>query len=192
MHLIKIFCVTSAFGNLDVGRAGSRGRDFFEATAESFMEQFVTEPTHSSGNTLDLILCNRDDLVKDVKLESRIGKSDHDLIAFKLCSNAKRGKNQLPTCNLGKGNYAVMRTAVKGIDWGEELGDKTINENWNSIRGCIRDLMSEHIPLKKNRKKNDPPWMNGEIRQSITEKKSAWKKWKETGKWKDEAEYKKK
>ena len=47
------------------------------------------------------------------------------MIAFKLNSDAKRGKNHRPTWNFGKANYAVMRTAMKEIDWREELGDKT-------------------------------------------------------------------
>ena len=38
------------------GSAGSKGRDFYEATTEAFFEQHVTEPSHASGNILDLVL----------------------------------------------------------------------------------------------------------------------------------------
>ena len=76
------------------GTSGSRGCGFYEATEEVFLEQFVTTPTHNSGNVLDLILCNREEMVKEVKAEGRIGRSDHDMIGFKLCVNTIRNKNQ--------------------------------------------------------------------------------------------------
>ena len=53
-------------------------------------------------------------------------------------------------------------------------------------------MMEKYIPTKKRRQDNDPPWMDAEIKKLILDKKKAWKKWKETGKLKDQAEYKKK
>ena len=45
------------------GRAGARGRPFFEAVSDRFMQQHVEGETHISGNTLDLILSDTEDLV---------------------------------------------------------------------------------------------------------------------------------
>ena len=66
------------------GRSGNKGREFFEVTMEQFMYQLVTEPTHKSGYLLDLVLCNREEMISDVRNECRLGKSDHNLIAFKM------------------------------------------------------------------------------------------------------------
>ena len=135
--------------------------------------------THTSGNILDLILCNREELVKEVRTEGRIGRSDHDLVAFKMCIATNRVNDSRPTWNFGKADFAVMRQKMGSIDWTEKLDNKTTNEMWISIRGCVRGLMDEHIPIRRGKRNKDPPWMDGEIRRCIAEKKKAWKKWKE-------------
>ena len=117
------------------GTSGSRGCGFYEATEEVFLEQLVTTPTHNSGNILDLILCNREELVKEVRAEGRIGRSDHDLIGFKLCINAKKTKNQHAMLNFGKANFTEMRKEMANIDWRRNLEGKSTNEMWLYIRG---------------------------------------------------------
>ena len=75
------------------GRAGAKGRDFLEATMEVFMDQHVRFPTHASGNIIDLVLCNREDMIQAVRAKGRVGKSNHDLIAFQLCLREKKETN---------------------------------------------------------------------------------------------------
>ena len=53
--------------NWETGTTAARGRDFFEATTAAGMDQFVNEPTHISGNTLDLILCNKGEMINAVR-----------------------------------------------------------------------------------------------------------------------------
>ena len=77
-----------------MGTAGSKGRKFHEATTEMFMEQLVNEATHRSGDTLDLILCDQEILVNEVTTGGRLGKSDHDIIAFKLCVDNQKEPSQ--------------------------------------------------------------------------------------------------
>ena len=109
------------------GQAGSKGRDFHEVTMEQYMEQLVTEPTHKSGNILDLVLCNREDMVNDVKNESRIGKSDHDLITFKMSVATEKARERM-SLNYGKANFEDMRAATANINWKRELAEKNVNE----------------------------------------------------------------
>ena len=46
--------------------------------------------THISGNILDLVLCNREGMINDVRAEGRIGKSDHDLVSFMVVVEKKK------------------------------------------------------------------------------------------------------
>ena len=154
------------------------------------MEQLVTEPTHKSGNILDLVLCNREDMINDVKNECRIGKSDHNLIMFKMTIVKEKGKDQM-SLNYGKAQFDEMRTATAEINWKEELMAKNVNEMWHSIKGHVLKLMNEFIPWKKRKNGKNPPWIDGDVKKCIREKKMAWKKWKETKKEKDREEYKK-
>ena len=100
-----------------VGTAGTRGCDFFEATQEAFMEQHVDESTHRSGNVLDLILCNQENMVKEVKAEGRLGKSDHDILSFDLCIATDGEKRQKLSLNFAKAKFTAMREAAQKIDW---------------------------------------------------------------------------
>ena len=45
------------------GRAGAKGRPFYDAISDRFMQQYVEEGTHISGNILDLVICNAEGMV---------------------------------------------------------------------------------------------------------------------------------
>ena len=49
-----------------------------------FMHQYVDKVTQTSGNILDLIVCEADGLVENVNKAGKLGKSDHEtIIVFK-------------------------------------------------------------------------------------------------------------
>ena len=64
----------------------------------------MEEPTHTSGNILDLVLTDKEGLVSDVKLMGRIGMSDHELILPCKCREQKQfrqaDKPKIPTRKL--------------------------------------------------------------------------------------------
>ena len=97
-------------------RSGSKGREFYDATAEVFMEQYVKFPTHSSGNVLDLVLCNRENMIQEVKAEGRVGKSDHDLITFEICVGGRKEMKKRLTYNYRKADFAAMRKSISEIN----------------------------------------------------------------------------
>ena len=171
------------------GCAGGKGREFYDATAEMFMEQHVEEATHRSGNMLDLVLCDQEGMVKEVTGEGRLGKSDHDIVSFLLCVQPNKTTNQRMTMDFRKAKFEVMRERMREIKWREILRDKDANEMWISIRGCMERLMSELIPRKKTKAKTNPQWFDKSIKKSIEKKKQAWKRWKQTGGAREEREY---
>ena len=111
------------FPDIDWGNgvARSKGRDFLEATAERFMEQYVMEPTHSSGNVLDLVLCNKE-IIKEVRTEGRIGRSDHDIVAFKIMVTGDKDQGQRMLPNYGKANFKEMRRKMAEKKLEERVG----------------------------------------------------------------------
>ena len=72
------------------------------------MEQLVDGPTHLSGNTLDLVLCDREGVVSSVNTKGRIGKSDHEIIEFQICldNEAKKSKRAMP--DYRRANFSEM------------------------------------------------------------------------------------
>ena len=129
----------------------------------------MTEPTHKSGNILDLVLCNREDMVDDVRNECRLGKSDHDMITFKLKIATEKAKEQM-SLNYGKAKFEEMRAATANVNWRRELMEKNVNEMWHSIKSHVQKLMAECIPWKKKKNGKNPPWMDGEIKKCVREK----------------------
>ena len=174
------------------GTSGSRGRGFLEATMGRFMEQHVHEATHLSGNVLDLILCDKEEIISAVKTIGRIGKSDHETLSFKIIVDGRSKESQNESWNFRKANFKAMRESMKSMDWRAETNGKSANEVWISIRGCIQKLMTDFIPKRKVKKKVEPQWMNADIRRSILDKRKAWKRWKESGRFLDKEEYKRK
>ena len=54
---------------------------FFECLRDNYLEQFVNQPTRwrdlEPGNVLDLVLADSVDLINNLEITTRIGKSDH-------------------------------------------------------------------------------------------------------------------
>ena len=174
------------------GTSGSKGRDFFEATTGRFMEQHVQEPTHLSGNVLDLILSDQEGIISSVKTLGRIGKSDHETVSFEIIVDGKEEEEERESWNFRKARFKEMRETMGQMDWRKELEGKGADAMWIYIRGYLKGLMEKFIPKRKMNRKAEPKWMNADIRQCILKKRKAWKRWKETGREVDKAEYKRK
>ena len=173
------------------GTAGSKGREFYDATAEMFMQQYVEEATHKSGNTLDLVLCDQEDMIRDVKGEGRIGKSDHDVISFTMNVSPNKTANKRMTMNFKKAKFGEMRARMREMDWHEILRGKGANDMWIALKGCVVGLMNDLIPMKETRAKTSPQWFDRDLKKSIEKKKDAWRKWKQTGGTREKEEYRK-
>ena len=63
--------------------AGGYDHQFLLLTQDCFLTQHVLEPTRS-GNVLDLILYDQNELVDNVKVHEPSGSSDHNQIHFNI------------------------------------------------------------------------------------------------------------
>ena len=97
----------------ETGTTGARGRKFYAATKARFMEQYVNGPTHVSGNTLDLILSDREGIVNAVRRVGRLGKSDHEILLFLMRVDEKREREERTWLNYRKAAYEQMRVTLK-------------------------------------------------------------------------------
>ncbi|PKU38980.1 inositol -trisphosphate receptor-interacting 1 [Limosa lapponica baueri] len=60
-----------------------KSRKFLESVDHNFILQMV-EPPMRRGAMLDLVLTSKEGLVENVKLEGRLGHSDHEMVEFKM------------------------------------------------------------------------------------------------------------
>ena len=109
----------------------------------------VDKPTRirlgQTGNILDLVLVNEEQLVSEIEHYSPIGKSDHETLFFNLYIGVDRWNenDEGYTLDLKNGNYAKMRQT----DWSQMLGS-SVEKCWNQIENKIHESMRECIPKK--------------------------------------------
>ena len=87
------------------GTAGSRSRNFYDTATEMCMEQCVTEASHRSGNILDLVLCDKENMISGLTMEGRFGKSDHDIVVFSMCVSKPRDLDHRVLPNYKKAEF---------------------------------------------------------------------------------------
>ena len=112
------------------------------------MEQHVDEPTHLSGNILDLILCDQEGIINSVKTIGRIGKSDHETISFKIMVDGRREEKQNASWNFRKANFQEMRKSCQRVEWRRELEGRSVNEMWICIREYMNEWSTRWIPRR--------------------------------------------
>ena len=68
---------------------------FNEILSTFGLSQLIDQPTHVSGNTLDLLITNKDETqIKDVVIND-INSSDHSQIFFKICYEFQKFKDKV-------------------------------------------------------------------------------------------------
>ena len=172
------------------GKCDAKGRGFYEACEDKFIKQFVEEPTHISGNTLDLVLCGEEGMIGEVETAGRLGQSDHEILCVTIKGKAKRGEKQEWFRDYHRAKYGEMRNELSK-DWDNVLSGKGVNDMWLTIKGAILDAIEVHVPMRRRKKKNVPPWMDKETMEVIKEKKKRWREWKGKKTEEKKREYKK-
>ena len=166
----------------------SRKVDFFDAMKDNYLVQHVEEPTHKSGNILDLVISKDEHLVENVDYEGRLGKSDHEMLMVTLKLEVVEAVVPTNSRDYDRANFDEMRRELSEESW-ECLNQTGVEECWSIIRGRLEQLVEDWVPWRRRKRgRNTPRWMHSEIRKSVNQKKKAWNKWKKTGR-EEEKEY---
>lgn len=172
------------------GGSDARGRSFYDTLDDNFMTQHVEEATHISGNILDLVIGSDANIVQELRMEGRLATSDHELIEVNVILETNKIQAHDLLRDYGKGDYREMRRRVSCIPWERELECRDVEESWSFLKHVLEDMTENLVPLKKKRNNRSPPWMNGEVKRAIREKRKAWNKWKRTKEEEEKSEYK--
>ena len=158
----------------------TRDEQFLESIRDAYLHQMVNKPSRRREGqrpTLDdLILVNDLTLVSDIIHCSPLGKSDHEVLLFKLYVEEDDNKEQEPKFNLSKGDYAGMRTEFGCMDWSMMEG-LSVEECWSKIQNSLHQGMDKFIPkscVKHNNFK--PKWLKGEVMKSAKKKYALYKR----------------
>ena len=159
------------------GCAGAKGRRFLETTKNKFLIQHVETETHNSGNTLDLILSNKENMVSDVVMIGKLGKSDHHALMCSVEIGIKRLSDTRKFRDYRRANVDEMRRYMRK-NWEEETRGMDVNGIWLLLKHSLESAENKFVPLRKRKPTDEPKWMDSEVRAKIWEKRVAWNEWK--------------
>ena len=148
-------------------------------------------PTHTKGNTLDLVITNCPDKVLEVDDVGRLGKSDHCMISITVeCQPREVKEKENVRYNWKRADMPAIRSELEGMDWERELSRRTMEEGWTWFREQLQNAVEKYVPKSSSRTKLKNPWMTREILRLIRKKRKVWKKAKYSSLAEDMAEYK--
>ena len=170
----------------------SREYKFIQTVRDTYYHQHVMLPTRSrvdhTPSTLDLVFTSERNMIDDIDYQSPIGKSDHNVLIFKLKLYHSVKYKPKKIYNYNKGDYEKMRSLLC-INWDMELENlkECPEKQWLFIKEKIIDAKEKCIPSynlneqnKQTRKGNVN--ITPSTRERIRKKHRCWTRFQEAKK----------
>ena len=155
---------------------------FCDLMGDNFLQQFISGPTHISGNKLDLLLSNWPEVIENVStFHPRDGRfpSDHYVITFTIKLRFKRSKGTpRQMFDFKNGNLDALRESLSRTPF-QIAASEDIDEYWSNWKDLFLSAVKDHVPTKTVRDTNSPPWIVGEVRHLIRKKYAALRKYRQ-------------
>ena len=120
--------------------------EFLDLLLEHGITQFVTCPTHSAGNILDLVLGSDEFLVSNLTVDAPL-LADHFSVSFDLDFTVEQPKNQVVK-QLSK--CEDLSAFLMYIDWDIIFGtSQTIEDFWGEFKNVLLHGIDSQIPVKR-------------------------------------------
>jgi hypothetical protein len=157
-----------------------------EITEDSMLTQIHDEPTRQN-NTIDLIFASNPSLVKFSKTVP--GCCDHSAVVADFETRPQRVKEKPRKTHLfSKVNWQTLNEELKPLNGKMSTmveEGKDVNHLWETFKGSIKEVVDRHVPSVLRKKKDDLPWLNGNIRRMLRKKKRLFKRAKKSHNWAD-------
>ncbi|XP_069114365.1 uncharacterized protein [Argopecten irradians] len=132
----------------------SREYKFIECLQENNLWQHINKPTRWRGadnpNVLDLVITNEEHMIRDLEIQSPLGKSDHSFIVFDFQCYTKTYGYIKHRKAYEKADFLKINQEIEEINWEDELPEsEDIEHNWNRFVSKIKELEDRYIPVKK-------------------------------------------
>ena len=129
-----------------------------DALLQTNLTQHVHVPTRRE-NVLDLVFTKDDTSAVDVRIETPLGKSDHDVVTFNLLCRAKqnREKTFAQPC-FKKANFVGMKAwladELSGLIW----DGQSVSDIWDKIESVIKEGIAKFVPHRRRQRNLKPVW----------------------------------
>ena len=139
--------------------------------------QIINEPTHKSGNILDLLFTNIPGLIRNLKVldQNEFCLSDHRAISFDIEIEVKyKSCPKRKVFNYDKGDYRGLNEDLNRINWDRAFMSNDPCLAWDIFKKTLGELCDHRIPKKTMRSQFQPPWYDSEC-DRIRRKKEKWR-----------------
>jgi len=122
---------------------------------------------------LDLLFTNRERLVGDVVVRSRLGLSNHEKIEFSVRCEVKKGASKTITMDFWRADFGLFRMLVERVPWERVLKDKGVQEGWTISKEEVLKTQEQAVPMcrKMNQQGRRQAWLNREILLRLRKKR---------------------
>ena len=146
-------------------------KDFLNLLADLGLEQLIENPTHISGNTLDLIITSHPNCFP--RTEIAPGLSDHAIVYAELLIQPSRVRLVDRTVpQYRKADWDGLRSATSTLS-SKILEEFSSSDNvetiWSTMKSGLCEIIQKFIPHKKLRPKRDQEWIDHKTLKLILE-----------------------
>ena len=150
--------------NFHVSNQSDSGANKFKALLNQYnLSQHVNIPTHTAGNTLDLVITRNDLLVTGLKSDQSVD-SDHFALIFNLSFQSPGPvKRTITYRNWKSVDISVLRSDnAKAFDGFTTQDPESAVGSYNSV---LKDIVDKHAPEKSRVivVRADAPWYTSEL-----------------------------
>jgi len=157
-----------------------QSRRFLERIDDNFLLQVIEEPMGRCA-MLDLVLTNKEGLVRNVKVKGSLGCSDHEMVEFKILRAARRVSSKLCVVGFRRAYFGLLRDLLGKIPWNKALEGRGAQESWSVFKDHLLQAQKQCLPnkTKSGRNSRRPTWMNKELLAKLKQKNEAYRGWKQ-------------
>ena len=134
------------------------------------LTQLVDFPTHSSGNTLDLVISDSTELIQNLfSFSSDLLQSDHFTITFTVSvHNSKKKKpKHPPSYNFKRTDLNALSDFLLDCNFNLLMESTNIEFMWSYLKNLILEAILHSTSITRARRSPNPKWFDSNIRHKI-------------------------
>ncbi|KAF2351390.1 hypothetical protein FHG87_017851 [Trinorchestia longiramus] len=140
------------------------------------LQQHVNEPTRGN-NILDLVMTTTDLSINGLEVTDKI--DDHQMIDFSLeVQDPKTRTQHKQVLDYKRANFELMKEELGSYNYEVLMSNKNAKERNMKLKDEIATATEHHIPRKRIRPTNNPPWFSQEIKRLINARQHSYRRLK--------------
>ena len=175
LELIKRYSNIAIIGDLNLSSvkdwdvpvtSNSSHSRFLEIFDNLGLTCLINNPTHQSGNILDLILTNQPEIFRNLAIQPNfLTSSDHFTLTADI-SLIKKPKSVTKVRKFcyKKADWNSINNELRKIDWGSIFRNRTIKEKLDIFKSKLDIILRKHIPMVLVKVGDKPPWYDSELK----------------------------